>query len=219
MKLAIKHKLSKIGIWSHLDFVRRLPQIAHWIGAGCTGIAPSPVKLMIISAYLQRFDLHQFIETGTYHGDTLAYIAHDKAVKCTSIELADSYYRLAMQRFVSYTNVHLLQGDSGAVLPELVRTLRAPALFWIDGHYSGEITARGELDTPVSAELQAILNSPIKNHVILIDDARCFNGTNSYPHLNSLLNIVQENTTYHIEVSTDIIRLTPKDRESIGCIH
>jgi hypothetical protein len=50
---------------------------------------------MVLSAYLRRFDLHQFIETGTHLGDTLAYIAHDKAVKCTSIELADSYYQSA----------------------------------------------------------------------------------------------------------------------------
>lgn len=138
---------------------------------------------MVLSAYLRCFDLHQFIETGTHLGDTLAYIAHDKSVMCTSIELADSYYQAAMQRFASYANVTLLQGDSGTVLLEFVRTLHAPALFWLDGHYSGGITARGELDTPVSVELQAILDSPIKNHVILIDDARCFDGTTSYPHL------------------------------------
>lgn len=212
MKLAIKHQLSNIGIWSHLDLVRRLPEITRWIGAGCTGIAPPPVKRMVLAAYLRRFDLHQFVETGTHLGDTLAYIAFDKAVKCTSIELADSYYQLAMQRFASYTNVNLLKGDSGTVLPEFVRTSRAPALFWLDGHYSGGITARGEMDTPVSAELQAILDSPIKNHVILIDDARCFDGTNYYPHLDALLNMVRENAAYHIEVSADIIRLTPKAR-------
>lgn len=195
MKLTIKHQLSKIGIWPHLDLVRRLPQITRWIGTGCTGIAPPPVKRMVLSAYLRRFDLHQFIETGTQLGDSLAYIAQNKAVKCTSIELADSYYRL---------------GDSGIALPEVVRTLRAPALFWLDGHYSGGITARGELDTPVSAELKSILDSPIKDHVILIDDARCFDGTNSYPHLDTLLNTVRENAAYHIEVSADIIRLTLK---------
>jgi hypothetical protein len=55
-----------------------------------------------------------------------------------------------------------------------VRQLQEPALFWLDGHYSGVDTGKDELDTPVSAELEAILGSPVKGHVILIDDARCF---------------------------------------------
>lgn len=210
MKIAIKHHLSKIGIWPHLDLVRNLPQIARWMQMGCTGVAPPPVKRMILSSYLRRFDLHLFIETGTHLGDTLAYIAHHEDVKSTSIELDDSYYQLAMQRFASYANVSLFKGDSGTVLPELVRNLSAPALFWLDGHYSGGDTARGAFDTPVSAELQAILDSPIKSHVILIDDARCFDNSNSYPHLDAMLNMVRVNGFYHIEVSADIIRLTPK---------
>lgn len=210
MKLAIKYQLSRLSILPKLDLLRRLPEIARWIADACTGIAPPPVKRMVLSAYLQRFVLRHFIETGTHLGDTLAYIALDKAVKCTSIELSDEYYQAAKQRFASYTNVILLQGDSGAVLPGCVRSLQAPALFWLDGHYSGGDTARGEMDTPVSTELQVILDSPIKTHVILIDDARCFDGTNGYPHLDALLNTVRENGTYRIEISADIIRLTPR---------
>ena len=165
---------------------------------------------MILSAYLQRFGLRHFIETGTHLGDTLAYIANDKAVKCTSIELADHYYLAAMRRFAAYPNVTLLKGDSGKILAECIGNLQAPALFWLDGHYSGGATARGAVDTPVSAELQAILDSPIKTHVILIDDARCFDGSNTYPLLDVFLNTIRQNGTYHIEVSADIIRLAPQ---------
>ncbi len=211
MKLAIKHKLSKVGILSYIDLVRRLPQISRWIGTGCMGMPPQPVKQMIISAYLRRYALHQFVETGTHLGDTLAYIAHDKTVMCTSIELADNYYQAAMQRFASYANVTLLQGDSGTVLSELVRILSAPALFWLDGHYSGGDTGKAKLDTPVSAELEAILDSPVKGHVVLIDDARCFDGTRDYPQLERILETVRRKNIYYIEVSADIIRLTPKN--------
>jgi hypothetical protein len=182
----------------------------NWIRNGCTGIAPPPVKRLVVSSHLQRFGLHQFIETGTHLGDTLAYIAHDKSIKCVSIELADHYYEMAKQRFVSYPNVTLLNGDSGSILPQCVHNLQGPALFWLDGHYSGGITARGELDTPVSTELHAILDSPILDHVILIDDARCFDGKGSYPHLDALIKTVRDSGIYNIEVSTDIIRLTPK---------
>ncbi|MCX5657391.1 MAG: hypothetical protein NTZ48_04100, partial [Candidatus Omnitrophica bacterium] len=182
----------------------------RWIANGCTGTAPPPVKRMVLSFYLQRFGLNQFIETGTHFGDMLAYIARDKTMKCTSIELADHYYQSAMQRFASYTNVTLLHGDSGAVLPECVSNLQAPALFWLDGHYSGGTTVRGEVDTPVSAELKAILDSSIKTHVILIDDARCFNGTNTYPQLDEILRSVRREGFHDIEVSADIIRITPQ---------
>jgi len=211
MKTIIKHNLSRLGLLPALDLIRRLPEVARWIQAGCTGIAPPPVKRMVLSAYLKRYGLTQFIETGTYLGDTLAYIAQQKSVHATSIELDEGYYRAAKQRFVGYPNVTILQGDSGKLLPEQVRQLQAPALFWLDDHYSGDDTGKGELDTPVSAELEAILDSPVKGHVVLIDDARCFDVTQDYPYLDRLLETVRRKNTYHIEVSTDIIRLTPKN--------
>lgn len=211
MKQKLKYKLSQLGFLPKLDFIRRLPEVSNWIANGCTGIAPPPVKRLILSSYLRRFRLKQFIETGTYLGDTLAFIAHDKAVKCTSIELADDYFSEAIRRFASYPNVDLLHGDSGSLLPEYVQELREPALFWLDGHFSGGSTAKGGADTPISAELTAVLDSPIKNHIVLIDDARCFTGANAYPCLDELIRSVREHGNYDTEVSADIIRLTPKD--------
>ena len=117
---------------------------------------------------------------------------------------------MATHRFSLYANVKLLHGDSGSLLPACVATLCQPALFWLDGHYSGGLTAKGDVETPISAELHAILASPIKNHVILIDDARCFNGSADYPFIDELIKTVREQSDYHIEVSSDIIRLTPK---------
>ena len=160
-------------------------------------------------AYLDRFCLNEFIETGTHMGDTLAYVASNKGVRCTSIELAEDYYRHATNRFRSWSNVHLRHGDSGKILPELVVALRRPALFWLDGHYSGGSTAKGAIDTPISDELSAILDSPIKGHVVLIDDARCFDGTHGYPQLDQLLGKIRACSNYTVEISTDIIRLTP----------
>jgi len=62
----------------------------------------------------------------------------------------------------------------------------------------------------VSAELEAILKSPVAGHVILIDDTRRFDGTNDYPHLHELMIRIYRDGQYSIEVSTDILRLTPK---------
>ena len=96
------------------------------------------------------------------------------------------------------------------VLPQILTTLHGPALFWLDGHYSGGVTEKGEADTPISIELQAILESGIKGHIVLIDDARCFDGTSDYPFIEDLLAVVRRNANYRIEISADIIRLTPE---------
>jgi hypothetical protein len=209
MKTILKHHLSKLGIHPHLDSIRRFSETRRWISDGCSNIAPPPVKRKILMAYLHKFALNQFIETGTHLGDTLAYMAHNKNIQCTSIELADIYFQQAKDRFKSYANVELLHGDSGSLMPLVLSKLKTPALFWLDGHYSGGLTGQGECDTPVSAELQAILTSQCKSHVILIDDVRCFDGSNGYPHLDDLLKTVREQSSYRAEVSTDIIRLTP----------
>lgn len=211
MKTTINHNLSRLGLLPTFDLIRRLTEIARWIQAGCAGITPPPVKRMVLSAYRTQYGLTQFIETGTHLGDPLAYIAQQKSVHATSIELDEAYYRAAKQRFIEYPNVTVLQGDSGKLLPDPVRQLQIPALFWLDGHYSGGDMGKGELDTPVSAELEAILDSSVKGHVTPIDNARCFDGSQDYPYLDRLLEMVRRKKTYHIEISTDIIRLTAKN--------
>lgn len=214
MKTYLKHKLSEFGLFPLLDSLRYRPATQAWLAAGCKGIAPPPIKRKVLTAYLQRYGLKQFIETGTHLGDTLSYIAQNKTVEAISIELDEAYYRVAVERFKNYRNITVLQGDSGVVLPRLVRELTQPALFWLDGHYSGGSTAQGEMDTPVSAELESILASPIRGHVVLVDDARCFDGTHDYPHLDQLMATVRQDGQYDIEVSADIIRLTPKISEA-----
>lgn len=209
MKTFFKHSLSSIGLFPYLDLLRRLPETIHWLCSGCRGIAPSPVKRMVLAEYLRIYRLKHFIETGTHLGDTLADISHNRSIHATSIELDESYFKAAKKRFAKYQNVTLLQGDSGALIPAIVESLEEPALFWLDGHYSGGSTGKGALETPVSAELDAILQSPIKGHVILIDDARCFDGTHDYPKIDRLLETVRHTGKYQIEISTDIIRITP----------
>jgi len=164
--------------------------------------------MMVVGSYLRKFAIGDFVETGTYLGDTLEYIAKS-GVFCTSIELSQELYEAACKRFNGYKNVRLLQGDSGLRLPELLAEIKTPVLFWLDGHYISDNTASDETHTPISVELQAILSHPIRQHVILIDDAHAFDGTNGYPHLDDLLRVIRQDGSYCAEVSIDIIRLIP----------
>lgn len=70
----------------------------------------------------------------------------------------------------------------------------------------------GVLDTPILLELKAILEHSIKNHVILIDDARCFIGSNpilrNYPTIDQLKEFVARRwNNFSFEVKDDIIRI------------
>lgn len=215
VKRQIKQILVRSGLWYPLDLLRWSPEILYWLRSGCSGVAPHPVKMMVVGAYLKQFSIGNFVETGTYRGDTLGYIAKS-GIRCTSIELSRELYEAARKRFDGYKNVKLVQGDSGQKLPELLKEINQPVLFWLDGHYSAGITASAEIHTPISAELQAILNHSVKEHVILIDDARCFDGKNDYPQLDDLLRVIREEGSYSAEVSADIIRLVPRAASAVS---
>ena len=209
IKSYIREILVKLGLWYCLDTLRKTPEILHYFRSGCSGVAPHPIKMKVVQYYLKTRQISEFCETGTYLGDTLGFIAKS-GVRCTSIELSEELYQLACKRFRGHNNVRLVQGDSGKQLPQLLNQYDKPVLFWLDGHYSSGITAGTETYNPISTELKAILNHSIKKHVILIDDARCFNGKDGYPNLDDLLRVVREEGSYIALISTDIIRLTPR---------
>lgn len=158
----------------------------------------------------QRFHTRILVETGTYLGDTLFMLAPDFDT-LYSIELSPLFHQKAKHRFQDLPKIHLIQGDSGKALFQLVPTLHTPALFWLDGHYSGGVTAKGDKDCPVMEELAAIFQSPLA-HVIYIDDARLFVGKDDYPTLDALRAFVQQHRPdYALQVENDCIRLTPPE--------
>lgn len=164
-------------------------------------------KKSILLQYAKEFDIKTMIETGTYAGQMIeACLLYFN--KIYSIELCNILYFDALEKFKHCDNVTLLQGDSGIVLATVVEQLEEPALFWLDAHYSGETTAKGEKNTPIREELDCIFNSPIKNHIILIDDARCFGVDRDYPSLKEVVNKAKVNNMLAIIVE-DIIRIVP----------
>jgi hypothetical protein len=66
---------------------------------------------------------------------------------------------------------------------------------------------KGASETPIIRELQAILDREQISPVLLIDDARCFDGTNGYPTIQALREmILGERPGWVFEVQNDIIR-------------
>lgn len=176
------------------------------------------LKREILNSYKDAFALNIFIETGTFFGDTVEYFK-DKFKKVYSIELADELAKKAQKRFENDRHVEIIQGDSGKILKGILKDMKEPVLFWLDGHYSSEFfvgeefikTGRTDKDTPVVEELDTILGSTL-NHVILIDDARGFDGVGDYPSISSIRRKVRKakGSAYACKVENDIIQIYPK---------
>ncbi len=210
MKQFLVDFASRHGFFHARDMGLLVPALFRWLRNGAGAQPPQPLKRFIITHYLDAYGCREFVETGTHTGDTLAFVSRKRNVECTSIELDETFYVRACARFKHSRNVRLFQGNSGLLMPDVVSTLTGPALFWLDGHYSGPSTACGGKQTPVVEELSAIYRRKSFPCVILIDDARLFDGTNDYPHLDELLRDARTAGGFCAEVSADVIRLTPR---------
>jgi len=177
-----------------------------WVQQGRPVPPPHIVKQKVIKEFQKEFNINILIETGTYKGD-MVYAMKTSFKKIYSIELGFDLWKQACNRFKNQENISILQGDSGKVLVDLVPQINERALFWLDGHYSSGITSRGEKECPVFEELGSILNARF-NHVLLIDDARCFIGSGDYPTVEKLKEtVLMKKPLSKLEVKDDVIRI------------
>jgi hypothetical protein len=172
---------------------------------------PQLIKKLLIDEVRKVSGYAVFIETGTYRGDMIK--AHLKNFqKVYSIELSKALWAQAQKRFEKIKHVTILQGDSSYVLSDLLEKVDEPAIFWLDGHYSGGVTALGELECPIYKELDAIFRSKVKCNAVLIDDARCFIGKNDYPTLRELISYVEQRAeNYHHCLVGDVLIFLPNE--------
>ncbi|MFM2394277.1 MAG: hypothetical protein RLZZ546_2259 [Bacteroidota bacterium] len=184
--------------------------VLNWQKHG-TPIPPPPkVKQLMVEAMGKKYNCKALVETGTYKGDMI-FSQLNNFEELYSIELSEDFYNNAKIRFSKNLHVNLIQGDSGVELPKLTPQLTKKTLFWLDGHYCGGETAQSEVECPIYKELQAILDQNIE-HMILIDDARMFNGTRDYPTLEELEKYVFEKFPgFQLKVENDVIVIDPKN--------
>lgn len=188
-------------------------EIQAWVQNGKPLPAPHSVKQSVIGYYRDKHKLPFFVETGTLYGNTI-WNQLKSFERLYSIELSEELYKKAVKRFEKANKVDILQGDSSVVLKEIVPLLGEPSLFWLDGHYSGTGTAKGEKDCPIIEELNHILDSNL-DHVLLIDDARCFTNEGKYKDYPTIA-FLKEFILSHkpgstFEVKDDIIRIELKN--------
>lgn len=198
--------------YRNIPLVRRRNEAAllrRWLEKGKTGPAPHSVKQANLRYLGHRFKAAVLVETGTFRADMLVSL-HNNFEKLFSVELSKELYEYSKRRCAGLPNVVIHNGDSAKVLPEICGSISGTVLFWLDGHYSGGDTALGDKTCPAIDELNVILQSRNITPVIVIDDARLFNGMDGYPTILNVLDCIRSHpVAMQVNIHDDAIVAVP----------
>jgi hypothetical protein len=170
---------------------------------------PHVVKVRTVLDCARRHGIRTLVETGTFEGEMVRKCRR-RFDAIHTIELSPEWAERAEASFANDAHVYVHRGDSAEVLPRVLEGIRDRVVLWLDGHYSGEGTARGTSDTPLLAELEAVRRHGQRGSVVLIDDARCL-GTTGYPALAEVqarLRAIEPDAL--ITLADDIVRAEPR---------
>jgi len=119
------------------------------------------------------------IEIGTFKGITarrLSYI-FDHVI---TVEIDTVLHEVSKKRCSKRKNITLILGDGKEVLADLAPSVNRAVLF-LDGHFSGGQTGRGEEVEPVLEEID-VISDYIENFcAVLVDDFRLFGVEEDWP--------------------------------------
>lgn len=145
-----------------------------------------------------RYPNEYFVETGCHEGYGIDLALKAGFDHVYSIELYPYYVNFCRERFAVNPNVHIIEGDSGEALYDVIKDIDKPITFWLDAHLVRDYEILGYEPSPTLKELEAIKKHPIKTHTILIDDIRLFRGPDEwgieygFPPLDAIMQTILE---------------------------
>ena len=172
------------------------------------------MEMLTLSA---RYEIKNFIETGTHLGETILFMAEKwNFDSIHSIEISEFYINFIKENFlkeaesrnINVSNVCIEKGDSVKVLPLILANIEGRSIFWLDAHCSaGDTERHSDYDCTILKELEIIKSSPIKDNVIVIDDINCcVAGISDYPKVSEIKEAIWSiNKDYLITVKYDIL--------------
>jgi hypothetical protein len=206
---ALRRLLQRTPFYGVYKALGHYPDYWYWQLRGRPIRSPHLLKQRTVSEYAERFALRVLVETGTYYGEMVAAMKN-RFAEIYSVEFDSALAQRAAKKFAGKKHVHILEGDSQKVVPELLQKIKEPALFWLDAGYYGWAGLQGDKQR-LTVELDSILRDSRFRHVILMDDARGLNGQNGAPTVEELKRRIEaEFPGRSIEVRYDILRITPK---------
>lgn len=162
-------------------------------------------KAATIAATAARYpQVRAFVETGTAIGD-LPLRCAGRFDRIVTIEADDDYYTSAVHRLADFEHVHVVHGDSGQMLGQVLDDIAQPCVIWLDAHEiadDGHAAMVAELEHITAAVEQGV------RHVVLVDDARLCRGRKGWSTLPELEQWAAGHA-YSYQVADDIVRLLP----------
>jgi hypothetical protein len=193
---------------------RRLtPNYFLWRMSGFKAPSPQFIKVKILKRI--GIETGSWVETGTYLGDTTKYLAKNFPLnKVITLEPDERIYTFTSHKLRKFKNIEFINGSSELEFDNVLSKLQGPVNFWLDGHFSGDITFKGDMHSPVIKELESIQKHllSIKKICVLIDDVRNFNDDSSsgYPSRNYLVDWANKNSLVW-QIEHDIFIAKSKD--------
>ncbi len=203
---ALRKLLQRTPLYGAYKALGHYPDYWYWKLRGEPPRSPHLLKQRTVREYAEKYGLRTLVETGTYYGEMVAAMKH-RFSAIYSIEYDHQLAQRAGKKFAHYQHIHILEGDSQQLVPELLKQIQEPALFWLDAGYYGWAGLQGDRQR-LTAELDAILRHAAR-HMILMDDARGLNGQNGAPTVADLKQRIEaEFPERRVEVNYDILRIT-----------
>ena len=193
-------KSQNLKFW--LKVVKRnlIPESYQWRRSNFSSPSPQHVKIKVLKS--NSLPNSTWIETGTYLGDTTSKLAKI-AIRVITIEPQTELSLFTSKRLKRKKNVEVINVTSESSIVKVLEGVSGPTCFWLDGHYSGDVTFQGSAISPISAELSAISNYLTKNQVVVfVDDFRLFVDSlaTGYPDHLTLIKWAEENSlTWTVE--------------------
>lgn len=134
------------------------------------------------------YNIDYLVETGTYQGGAIEHASGFNFKGYFSVEYYEKFYKSAKSRLSKIDNVHLFNGKSPEIMPEILAKIpqEANILFWLDAHlpndYFREIDDNeknigNDVDFiyPLEKELASIINNrDASKDYFVIDDLRIY---------------------------------------------
>ena len=146
------------------------------------------INIFDLNTFITKYDLSNFIETGTGKGDGLNHAIKYGFKKLYSIEIIKQLYDDVKSKIID-SRVNLINSDSITGLTKIISELDGNTLFWLDAHFPGadfhieNMSYHDDLEKdiklPLEAELELIFKlRPDNKDVFIIDDLNLYEDGN-----------------------------------------
>jgi hypothetical protein len=169
---------------------------------------PHFIKKKVLQKYSSKDTI--WIETGTHIGKTAEFLSRISKFIFT-IEPSEKYFEYSREHLSKVANLKIIKGTSEEHLERIISEIDDDSIvsFWLDGHWSGGDTFKGDQDTPIKSELESISKyiQKFNKITVLVDDFRLFDKNYKkneiYPEKEYLIKWANDNNL-NWKISRDI---------------